>query len=181
LGLPIVKRLAQLMDMQIRLRSIPGRGTCVTMAGLRISAERSKLPQRIVRYSQDSAGVGEVRVLLVEDDGAVLCATASLLTKWGCKVQAETSIPVAVAGCDLIITDFDLGDSITGSDCISAVRKMVGWNVPAVVMSGHDPGRVREDLANDDIPILSKPVRPVELRSIIMAAAVKAVGRKADA
>ncbi|MCD7109474.1 ATP-binding protein [Rhizobium sp. DKSPLA3] len=177
LGLSIVKRLAQLMDMKVRLRSTPGRGTSVTLAGLTISARDAPVPRRAVRTAHAAPGIDGLRILLVEDDGAVLCATASLLRKWGCAVQAETGVPAEVAPCDLVIADFDLGEGTTGSDCIKAVRRILGRLVPAVVMSGHDPGRVRDELGDDDIPILSKPVRPAELRSVIMAAAMEAEGR----
>ncbi|SES26184.1 HAMP domain-containing sensor histidine kinase [Rhizobium sp. NFR03] len=177
LGLSIVKRLAQLMDLRVRLRSTPGRGTCVTLAGLPISSRNATAPRRAPRAADTASGIDGLRILLVEDDDAVLRATASLLQKWGCEVQAETGVPAVVTSCDLVIADFDLGEGTTGSDCIETVRRMLGRSVPAVVMSGHDPGRVRDELDDDDIPILSKPVRPAELRSVIMAAAMEAAGR----
>ena len=37
-------------------------------------------------------------------------------------------------------------------------------------MSGHDAARVREDLGVPNIPILSKPIQPAELRSVLVAA-----------
>ncbi|WP_249740957.1 hybrid sensor histidine kinase/response regulator [Agrobacterium rubi] len=177
LGLPIVRRLAHLMDMQVRLRSVPGRGTCVTLAGLKVSSKQFSPPPPIARTPRNIGFVNGLHVLLVEDDEAVLRATASLLRKWGCEVQEEINIPAQPGRWDLVITDFDLGEGRTGSDCIVAVRTMVGWPLPAVVMSGHDATRVREELSDDDIPILSKPVRPAELRSIIMATFVESSGR----
>lgn len=87
------------------------------------------------------------------------------------------AIPVRSIFCDLLITDFDLGGNVTGSDCIAEVRRLADWDVPAVVMSGHDAARVREDTGDETIPILSKPVRPAELRSVIMAAAMDASDR----
>lgn len=74
---------------------------------------------------------------------------------------------------DLLITDFDLGGGVTGTECIQIVQDLIGRQMPAVVMSGHDEGRVREDLGSADIPILSKPVRPAELRSVVMVAALE--------
>ncbi|WP_234791292.1 hybrid sensor histidine kinase/response regulator [Agrobacterium rubi] len=176
LGLPIVKRLTSLMNLTVQLRSVPGRGTCVSLSGLTMAPEQLSPQPRNVRTKPETFSVNGLRVLLIEDDEAVLRATASLLRKWGCEVQAETNIPERLAPCDLVITDFDLGEGTTGSDCISSVRAMAGWSLPAVVMSGHDAGRVRDELADGEIPILSKPVRPAELRSIIMTAAIEAHG-----
>jgi DNA-binding NtrC family response regulator len=127
--------------------------------------------------ARPTASVEGLQILLVEDDEAVLNATASLLRRWGCEVEAMQAIPVRSIFCDLLITDFDLGGNVTGSDCIAEVRRLADWDVPAVVMSGHDAARVREDTGDETIPILSKPVRPAELRSVIMAAAMDASDR----
>lgn len=175
LGLPIVRRLARLLDLEVDLRSTPGRGTCVTLGDLPIA--RTPVPTSDRPAPDPPATVSGLRVLLVEDDEAVLSATANLLRKWGCQVQAEPAIPGAVDAFDLLITDFDLGSGVTGTECIMAVRNLAGRDVPAVVMSGHDEARVREDLGVPDIPILSKPIRPAELRSVILAKSVKVRAR----
>ncbi|EJE6498316.1 response regulator [Salmonella enterica] len=168
LGLPIVKRLAALMGMNVFLSSTVGRGTCVAVSGMQIQAISAvPAPQAAPKAA---GAVKGLRVLLVEDDEDVLLATASLLRNWGCLVHAETAIPTDAdkAQCDLLITDFDLGNKTTGTECIATVREMNGWKVPAVVMSGHDDARIREEIGDPEIPILSKPVRPAELRSVLL-------------
>jgi signal transduction histidine kinase/CheY-like chemotaxis protein len=172
LGLPIVRRLGRLLDIHVELRSVPGKGTCVTLGNLPIVRKQDRSEMKTL--TGQSTTVSGLRVLLVEDDEAVLAATASLLRRWGCEVQAELAIPKKLSEYDLLITDFDLGGGITGTDCIRSVRERSGKGVPAVVMSGHDEARVREDLGSADIPILSKPVRPAELRSIIVVKALEA-------
>ncbi|WP_345820908.1 ATP-binding protein [Methylobacterium fujisawaense] len=171
LGLPIVRRLGALLDLAVTLRSVPGRGTCVTIGDLPLA--EAPVPAAPRDALDPPATIGGLRVLLVEDDGAVLRATASLLRKWGCRVQAEAGIPAALPEIDLLITDFELGSGVTGTECIAAVRGLAGRALPAVVMSGHDEARVREDLGAPDIPILSKPVRPAELRSVLVAASIR--------
>ena len=116
-----------------------------------------------------------MRVLLIEDDVDVLASTGRLLEKWGCVVQMEESLPIGKnVVCDLIITDFDLGAKVTGSDCIAYVRQSNGMAIPAVVVTGHDQNRVRDDVNDAGIPVLSKPVRPAELRSTILALKLRA-------
>lgn len=170
LGLPIVQRLAKLLRLEVRLRSVPGRGTSVALAGIPIAAEALVPVARPV--SNQPTAVDGLKIALVEDDEAVLMATASLLRRWGCEVETHLTIPATIGQCDLLITDFDLGEGATGTECIATVRKLSGWNMPAVVMSGHDAGRVQEDLGYDQVPILSKPVRPAELRSVLMIVAM---------
>lgn len=171
LGLPIVRRLSRLLGLDVELRSVPERGTCVTLSDLSIA--RNFVGVTGKPMVDQPVAIDGVKVLLVEDDEAVLAATASLLRKWGCQVQAEAAIPSTVAHIDLLITDFDLGNGMTGTECIDRVRQLAGREIPVVVMSGHDEARVREDLGSPEIPILSKPVRPAELRSVILSGAIR--------
>ncbi len=175
LGLSIVSRLAKLLSLEVHLTSHRGRGTMVSLSGIPVAAAPAPSVGR--PPARPTASVEGLQILLVEDDEAVLNATASLLRRWGCEVEAVKTIPARSIFCDLLITDFDLGGNVTGSDCIAEVRRLADWDVPAVVMSGHDAARVREDIGEETIPILSKPVRPAELRSVIMAAAMDASDR----
>jgi signal transduction histidine kinase len=167
LGLSIVKRLAGLMRLDVSIKSEPGRGTVVAIGRLEIVGgdHRAPLPDR----ARPFALLDGLRILLIEDDKDVLLATATLLEKWGCIVQAEASMPSAAVPCDLIVTDFELDAGTSGLDCIEFVRQSTGRWIPAVIMTGHDTSRVREAVGDEDIPILSKPVRPAELRSAVMA------------
>lgn len=168
LGLPIVKRLASLMQLSVTIRSVVGKGTTVTVAGLPIADKPSTILSS--RRSGASTAINGFRILLVEDDPIVLAATTSLLEKWGCTVSQAAGIPQEGGeDCDLIITDFDLGEKTTGSDCIAEIRRRARRDIPAIIMTGHDPDTVRAMAGNSDFFILSKPVRPAELRSVVVA------------
>lgn len=171
LGLPIVKRLGGLLELQVDLQSRPGQGTAISIAGLKMAPPGQRASSTSQAPRPHSAMEG-LRVLLVEDDEAVLAATASLLQSWGCEVLAASSVPGQVEDCDLLITDFDLGGGRTGLDCIRAVRHALEWDLPAVITTGHDADRVREELGDDEVSVLVKPVRPAELRSVILATAM---------
>lgn len=172
LGLSIVRRVADLLGLEVGFRSEPGRGTCVALSGLQIvdapAVNRRSAAEPV------AGGTDGLRVLLVEDDAAVLQATASLLRRWGCAVQPERGIPQQLAPCDVLITDYDLGEGSTGADCIRVVRDELGDRLPAIVMTGHDPEHVRDEFDEVGVPVLSKPVRPAELRSMLMTAALNA-------
>lgn len=170
LGLSIVRRLAPLMDLSVSMRSVPGKGTAVVIDGLEIVPTPKSLPKSA--SAKPYSVMSGLKVLLVEDSEDVLLATATLLEKWGCIVDARTAPPNELTQCDILITDFDLGEGRTGTDCIAQVRMLTGGPVAAVVMTGHDESRVRAELDDSEIPILAKPVRPAELRSILSAHAL---------
>ncbi|MGY1888415.1 ATP-binding response regulator [Pseudomonas sp. SDT291_1_S447] len=167
LGLSIVKRLGELIGVGVTLRSRLGRGTAVTLYGLPITAS----PQATVNRDE-ARQVGlltGLKVCLVEDDRNVLLATSALLERWGCVVQAELSGRDLMTDCDIIVADYDLGTHATGIECIDDVRKQRGWAVPAMIITGHDVEKIQAALHDRQIAILSKPVRPAELRATLRA------------
>ncbi|MCI9873692.1 ATP-binding response regulator [Pseudomonas atacamensis] len=167
LGLSIIKRLSELIDVHVALRSQLGRGTAVTLAGLPIVAAPQSL---VVRSEARQVGLlTGLKVCLVEDDRNVLLATSALLERWGCVVQAEWSAEDLVTDCDIIVADYDLGTHATGIECIDEVRRQRGWAVPAMIITGHDVEKIQAALHDRQIAILSKPVRPAELRATLRA------------
>ncbi len=166
LGLSIVKRLGHLVDLDVRLRSRVDHGTSVTLSGLQPAA-----PQQLRRHDEalQNGLLSGLRVCLVEDDRNVLLATSALLERWGCVVQAESSAEDLVTDCDIIVADYDLGTRVSGIECIDHIRQQRGWEVPALIITGHDIEKIHAALHDRNIAILSKPVRPVELRSSLRA------------
>lgn len=169
LGLAIVRRLGALMDMRVSIHSVEARGTRAVIDGL----QRVEAPRAMSAANGSSLQAPRMldglRVCLIEDDQNVLLATATLLKKWGCEVATFSTLPDASAHFDLVVTDFDLGTEASGADCIQHVRRSSGRKVPAIIMTGHDVRRVQEQVGDSDIPILSKPVQPAELRSLLVA------------
>ncbi|WP_336434104.1 hybrid sensor histidine kinase/response regulator [Stutzerimonas stutzeri] len=168
LGLSIVRRIGELLGLTVTLRSRLGTGTCASINGL------SRAAPRVSPISSDNASraiaaspLNGLHVLLIEDDQNVLLATATLLQRWGCRVTSATTIPNGPVECDLVITDFDLDAQASGADCIAYLRRLSGWQIPAVVISGHDVARVEQAVADPGVPVLAKPVHPAELRSLL--------------
>ena len=110
---------------------------------------------------------GGLKVCLVEDDHNVLRATSALLQRWGCEVEAHGSPLGLVSECDVIVADYDLGQEATGVDCIERLRAQRGWEVPALIMTGHDLEKIQAIVQGRNIALLSKPVRPTELRAAL--------------
>jgi signal transduction histidine kinase len=169
LGLSIVARMAKLLGLKVDIRSEVERGTCFTISGLQVLRGASTIQATRPNFGGGSP-LTNLRVLLVEDDIDILAATEDLLKSWGCVTIARTTIPDAPVQIDLILTDYDLGGGVTGADCISKVRLAAGWNVPAIIITGHDDSRISDALNDTDIPVIKKPVRPAELRSSLGAA-----------
>lgn len=172
LGLSIVRRLAELLDLPISVRSQPGRGT-----RFRIGLPRTDAPDPV-----PAAGSVELAVdfsarliLMVNDDASVRDGTATLLTNWGAQVVAGATPAEVHAGAagvgrpDMIICDYRLADGSRGADIVADLRARFGRDVPAVVLTGtSDPERLAEARAGN-YHLLLKPVRPSRLRALINA------------
>ncbi|MBI6578031.1 hybrid sensor histidine kinase/response regulator [Pseudomonas viridiflava] len=161
LGLSIVKRLSQILDVRIRIDSKVDRGTTVTIDGLQ---EVAAPVQPVRRKVLGDSLLKGVKICLVEDDENVLMATAALLGRWGCEVQTARSAEGLTTDCDIIVADYDLGTTANGLDCIDQVRAARGWDVPALIVTGREVEKVQEALQGREVSILSKPLRPSELR-----------------
>lgn len=165
LGLSIVKRLGHLMNLDVAIRSRVGHGTSVCLYGL---APTVPPPTLALQEGENKAWLlTGLKVCLIEDDHNVLMATRALLERWGCTVQAELTGQNLSSDCDVIIADYDLGNHATGIECINTLRQQRGWAVPALILSGHDTDIIQAQLRENDIAILSKPVRPTELRTTL--------------
>jgi len=168
LGLSIVARMAELLGLKVDVASRPGKGSVFTISNLPLFAggERRAIVSSPFVAAAPIAGL---RIMLVEDDSNILGATKELLETWGCRTAAFTAIPEKISDFDLVITDYDLGDGTTGTDCINLVRAYCGWSLPAIIITGHDEGRIAHAIGDSQILVLKKPVRPAELRSAIGA------------
>jgi DNA-binding NtrC family response regulator len=95
-------------------------------------------------------------------------------------VQGHSDGEGLSSDCDIVIADFDLGTKVSGAECIAAIRAQRGWEVPALVITGHDIERIRQSLQNMNVSVLAKPVRPPELRAVLLEQ-LKAMDRQGEA
>lgn len=168
LGLTILRRMADLIGARIAFTSAPGRGTAVGIRGLVRTTGHAQSQSPAPAPSQPRSLLHGARVVLIEDDRAVLLSTQLLMERWGCQVQPFAAPPSETAPCDIIVADFDLNGPVTGGEAIRMIRTRQGRNLPAIIVTAHDEDKVREALRDPSLPVLPKPTRPAELRSVML-------------
>jgi CheY-like chemotaxis protein len=178
LGLAIVERLARLLDHEIRLRSVPGKGSMFS-----VSVPRGREQDVMANTSVESTtpfDLTGVLILVIDSDPAALQAMETLLGKWNCEVIAAASgeeMKDKLAGASrvpsLIIADVrPRGPATLGAGPMPAVIDMLrgefNSEIPAVLLTG-DTGTERsartQELAG--LPVLHKPLNPARLRTLI--------------
>ncbi len=167
LGLSIVRRLAEVLDHPLALRSQEGRGSCFSVVLPRAQASVGGL------NLQTAGGVRRVsldglRVLVVDDEEDIREATASLLGDWGAVVTTAEDGQGALDAIrregppDTVLLDLDLPD-MDGRAVIAALRADHGSGPAIILMTGDILAQPRKD----DPPLLHKPVPAARLRTLL--------------
>ncbi|MEO8313865.1 MAG: ATP-binding protein [Pseudomonadota bacterium] len=172
LGLSIVHRVARLLDLDISVKSEVGIGSTFSIRIPAASAGAIGDTQRLVRIASPAADGHHRHILLVEDDAGVRKATRLFLRAEGYEVTAAASLAEALAlaeveRLELVITDYHLGGGELGTDVITALQSRLGTRINAILMTGDTSSAIGELPRDLQLQIISKPVDPDELLSLI--------------
>jgi Na+/proline symporter/CheY-like chemotaxis protein/two-component sensor histidine kinase len=172
LGLSIVDRIARVLRLEIRIYSMPGKGTRFSVIMPMTTAEHARHDVRSEQGSRGAATLDGLNVACIDNDQRILDGMRVLLEGWGCHVAAYSGMAAIEAEGqksaipDLILADYHL-DGDTGLDAIAKLRALHGRETPAVLVTADRSSEVRAAAARLDVPVINKPVKPAVLRSMI--------------
>lgn len=172
LGLAIVERIAGMLGYPIQLRSRPGRGSCFSILvplaeDQPVVASVAQLPQPVVGNPLPGK-----RLLVLDNEPAILQSMADLLGLWGCEVlvaadQEQALQQLQGQAPDLLVVDYHLDNGVTGCDVVRALRAHFAQPIPAVMITADRSDQCRVQLQALKVPLLNKPVRPGKLRAVL--------------
>jgi two-component system, sensor histidine kinase len=166
LGLAIVKEVARLLGYTVKISSRVGSGTQVrieipndVLVVGETPQERNEPPVSAPRASHKG------KLILIEDHESVRKATELFLKFEGFETLSASSAAEAetlfanLGPHDIIIADFHLDAQNTGLDLLLDLRKRLGYDVPAIILSGDLPSVLRSlKVPVEKCRFLSKPV-----------------------
>ena len=140
-----------------------------------MTAIRRRRHPRLRRAVPSRALAGR-RVLVVDDDPAVVSAMRALFASWkavaigGADAQSALAALAAAdrdgrSDVDLIIADLRLADGASGIDAIASLRAAVGSATPALIVSGDMSRTAQAEVEAAGIVLLSKPLVAEKLKA----------------
>jgi signal transduction histidine kinase len=175
LGLAIVRRLAQLLELEVALETEPGRGStfAVTVPSAPEAGAMPHAPGVLVATS--SHALDGTNVLVIDDEPEVRSGMRALLEQLGCRVslcggydEAERLLDEQALAPDLIVADFRLRRHENGIDTVRRLRARLG-NVPALLVSGDTAPERLHEARSSGMPLLHKPVSAEKLTEAMAA------------
>ncbi|WP_266168490.1 ATP-binding response regulator [Dyella subtropica] len=176
LGLATVQRLAELLDTRVQLKSTPGRGSVFSFHLPEVPAQH--LPHRAI--DEAALDVSGMRVLVIDDEPAILSGIRYLLRSWGCDVavaadrtQALEAVESWSRAPDIVISDLRLRDNESGLDVLAALdRHFLRDGVPPfprLLITGETRSDSLREIMAAKITVLHKPVSPEQLREAMVS------------
>jgi len=169
LGLSIAERIARLLGHPLTLRSWPARGSVFAVELPRAQAVADATGN--TQAERPALSPVPQRVLIVDNDPAVLAATRALLEGWGCAVAVASDIAGALAASadalpDLLVLDYHLDGGATGLDLRAALGARASAT-PCIVVTADHAEDVRRAVLAGGCQLLHKPLKPLALKSLM--------------
>lgn len=172
LGLSIVTRLADLLNIKLLMRSTPGKGSVFFIELPRCSTDQ--ITQAEIVTLKSNTDLSDKTIIIIEDEEEIRDAIKLFLNEWGCKVLELTSIKDVKQKLqqshkpDLILADYRLQNHETGVNVIHRIYDYYqDIEIPAVIITGDTaPERIKEANASG-YKLLHKPVSGGKLRALL--------------
>ncbi len=173
LGLAIVARVAHLLGHELQLESTEGGGSEFRVS-VPVGEHAELIPPFVAMVPEFNQELHGMRVLVIDDEKAILDALKLLLSGWGCEVitaetveEARQELNSLDLAPDAILSDYRLRENITGIEAIKAIEAMFGQEIPALLITGDMNIEQSGEEGMDEYRILHKPVQPARLRAFL--------------
>lgn len=176
LGLAIVRRSCAKLGHGVTLESALGKGSTFAIT-LPMAAPGAQVPGSPAKR-RTRPGQGSGAILVIDNDETILAGMRALLENWGHAAITAVSpdqpeVRAATAsGLSLILADYHLADDLTGDEAVARVRALHGGDLPAAVITADRSEDVRARLGAAGLPVLTKPIKPAQLRALLRQIAV---------
>jgi len=172
LGLSIVERLARVLNHGIAIDSNASGGSVFSVT---VPTAKSVNHTAAVTSATplSRTPISGARIVCIENDLAILDGMKTLLRAWDAEVIAVADPDAAIEAIETVagqvtglLVDYHL-DRGNGVAAIRDIRRRFGDNIPAILITADRSPHVRAAAREENIAVLSKPVKPASLRALL--------------
>ncbi|QJR81554.1 response regulator [Alteromonas pelagimontana] len=175
LGLGVVRRLSNQMQSKIKVDSVPGKGSCFSLA----LSKTTPCKHATSVASPSATTFKGLRVLCVDDQQENLDAMQTLLEKWGVTVVLANSWHDAIRQADIfspqiLLMDYQLSagpenQQHNGLELIDAIRQHLNIALPASLITATQEDALVAKCKEQGVNYLTKPIKPARLRALLQS------------
>lgn len=171
LGLATVKRIVQLLDHPLQVRSLPRKGSRFSIEVPLADAARIQTTSATIEQKVPNL-IGGKLIVVIDDEESVRLGMQSLLESWGCECVAAMDAAEALHALgkrtpDFIIADLRLRGEDTGIEAIRTLHAALGDSIPAVLISGDTATEQLRKVSAAGLTMMHKPLKAVRLRALL--------------
>jgi Na+/proline symporter/signal transduction histidine kinase len=178
LGLSIVERMAKVLEAPVQLRSKLRQGSVFSIDVPITGGVKTVAPLK-TRKLRPPALASNFRVLVIDNERAILEGMSLLLSGWGNSVETAAGLDEALAvlgrldgKIDMILADYHLNNE-DGISVIRTLRTRARRPVPAVLITADRTPAVADLAVAHDVHLLRKPLKPAALRAAMSHVAMR--------
>lgn len=173
LGLAISERMAKLLETQLFVQSVPGKGSCFGI----ITHAVAQPPMQEFKY-KDREHISDYlsgkRIAILDDDETAVDYLGELLSSWNLNVSVVLSSDMfqelvqEEGAFDVIMSDYHLGlEGETGLDVLLQARAAQKQPLVCVLITGDTSSELAQEVRSQQVNIVYKPLSPVRLRAYL--------------
>jgi len=173
LGLAIVDKIARMLDHDITVSSVEGKGSVfsvrVPLGQLQPRCAATEVQHVAARHGMEGA-----RIWVIDNDRAICEGMKTLLEGWDCRVTCaisladlERQLDPVTSPVDLILADYHLDNDETGVDVVASVNGRRHYPAPVVMITANYTNELKQQIRDLGYVLMNKPVKPLKLRSTL--------------
>jgi signal transduction histidine kinase/CheY-like chemotaxis protein len=175
LGLAITKKLVELMNGQIVVQSVYGKGSKFTVA---IDQKIVKNPATVMEQEKKQADgieidISDKKILVVDDNKINLKVAARLFQSYNVVIEQALSGQECIDKInngekyDLILLD-DMMPKMSGIETLKILKQIDGYNIPTVAFTANAISGMKNKYLDEGFDdYLSKPIQKSELNDVL--------------
>ncbi len=173
LGLSIVQRMAEALGHPLDLSSEVGSGTRFSITAPFTAQVVTRAKSPVIPSVTRAFGLEGAKVLVIDNDAAVLEAMQALLERWSCEaytVRSMAQLDAVIASelrPNIVFADYHLDHGESGLAAVERLRSLINPDLPVVIVTADHSSDVALKVQKSRCELLLKPVKPAELRALM--------------